>query len=30
MMKAGRGFTLKIGEGLAGWVVQNREVCPCK
>jgi GAF domain-containing protein/nitrogen-specific signal transduction histidine kinase len=21
----GRGFTLKIGEGLAGWVVQNRE-----
>ncbi|HQV62478.1 MAG TPA: GAF domain-containing protein [Anaerolineales bacterium] len=22
---AGRGFTLKVGEGLAGWVVQNRE-----
>jgi len=21
----GRGFTLKVGEGLAGWVVQNRE-----
>ncbi len=22
---AGHGFTLKVGEGLAGWVVQNRE-----
>jgi Nif-specific regulatory protein len=22
---SGRGFTLKVGEGLAGWVVQNRE-----
>jgi GAF domain-containing protein len=22
---SGRGFTMKIGEGLAGWVVQNRE-----
>ena len=23
--QGGRGFTLKVGEGLAGWVVQNRE-----
>ena len=23
--EGGRGFTLKVGEGLAGWVVQNRE-----
>jgi len=23
--QSGRGFTLKVGEGLAGWVVQNRE-----
>ncbi|MFZ5878262.1 MAG: GAF domain-containing protein [Chloroflexota bacterium] len=23
--QASRGFTLKVGEGLAGWVVQNRE-----
>ncbi|MBI3161307.1 MAG: GAF domain-containing protein, partial [Chloroflexi bacterium] len=23
--EAGRGFKLKVGEGLAGWVVQNRE-----
>jgi GAF domain-containing protein len=23
--QGGRGFSLKVGEGLAGWVVQNRE-----